>query len=108
MLKLTPGHVLSDIGYSPSLLSKKTLEKVENLCLKASNIDPSTLDSTEANKLQTGMAMTVQKLFKQRQAREKLFKKDFIGLRSDLALRRQLRLPLEKVRILEIINLISR
>ena len=99
LAKLSPGHVLSDIGYSPSLLSKKTLKKVETLCLKASAIDPASLDSTEENKLQTGMAMTVQKLLKQRHAREKLFQRDFIGLRSDLALRRELRLPIEKVKI---------
>ena len=97
MKKLSPGHVLSEIGYSPSLLSKKTLKKVETLCLEASNINPSSLDSTEENKLQTGMAMTVQKLLKQRHARHKLFEKDFVGLRSDLALRRELRLPIEKV-----------
>jgi hypothetical protein len=61
-------------------------------------INPDTLDSTEESKLKTGMAMTVQKLLKQRHAREALFKKEFIGLRSDLALRRELRQPLEKVR----------
>ena len=69
--------------------------------MKASGIDPASLDSTEENKLQSGMAMTVQKLLKQRHAREKLFQKDFIGLRSDLALRRELRLPIEKVNILK-------
>lgn len=95
--RLSPGHLLSEIGYSPSLLSRKTAEKVEKLCLSASGIDPATLDVTEETKLKTGMAMTVQKLLTQRHARDKLFEKDVIGLRNDLALRRELRKPLDKV-----------
>ena len=89
--------MLSDIGYSPSLLSKSTLQKVQKLCLSAKGIELSSLDVSEETKMQTGMAVTVKNVLKQRLARDTLFTKGLIGLRNDLALRRELRKPLDKV-----------
>lgn len=99
MQKLLAGHVLSDIGYSPSLLSQKTLERVQGMCLAAKNIITGSLEAWEETQLRTGMAVTVRNVLKQRHARNALFSKDLIGLRNDLALRRELRKPLDKVRL---------
>ena len=99
MKKLTPGHILSEIGFSSVLLSKETLSRVQDICLKNKNIDKESLDRSEQVKLQTGMAVTVRSVLKQRDARRKLFQGNLLGLRNDLALRKELRKPNDKVRI---------
>lgn len=96
--KLSPGHVLSNIGYAPSLLSKKTLKRVQDAVLKARDIDPNSLDVSELQKLRSGMAVSVRNCIKQRFAKRALFMEDLIGLRNDLAMRRELRKPTAKVR----------
>lgn len=97
MKKLSPGYMLSEIGYSPSLLSESTLSRVKELCLQAKNIKPDSLEPAEEIKLQNGMAVTVQHIWKQKKSRERLFDQDLIGLRNDLRLRRELRKPMDKV-----------
>ena len=98
MKKLTPGHILSEIGFSSVLLSKETLSRVQDICLKNKKIDKESLDRSEQVKLQTGMAVTVRSVLKQRDARRKLFQGNLLGLRNDLALRKELRKPNDKVR----------
>ena len=99
MKKLTPDHILSEIGFSSVLLSKETLSRVQDICLKNKNIGKESLDRSEQVKLQTGMAVTVRSVLKQRDARRKLFQGNMLGLRNDLALRKELRKPNDKVRI---------
>ena len=96
--KLSPGNVLSEIGFSPSLLSKRTLKRVQEVCLGAKGINPESLDSSEQYKLNHGLACSVRHVLKQRGAKAALFEKDLTGLRNDLALRRELRKPVAKVR----------
>ena len=33
--KLSPGNILSDIGFAPRLLSKRALKRVQDVCLAA-------------------------------------------------------------------------
>ena len=33
--KLSPGNILSDIGFAPRLLSKRSLQRVQDVCLAA-------------------------------------------------------------------------
>ena len=68
-------------------------------------IKPESLDSSEQNKLNQGLACSVRHVLKQRSAKSALFEKDLTGLRNDLALRRELRKPLAKV--LALLNILS-
>lgn len=95
--KLSPGNVLTEIGYAPTLLSKKTLKHVQDTCLKTRGINPESLDTNEQNKLKVGMATMVRDVLKQRVAKDALFDKEMIGLRNDMSLRRELRKPISKI-----------
>ena len=97
LCKLFPGSILAEIGYSPSLLKRSTLKRVQEACLACKRIESRTLEPSEEVKLQTGMAATVRKVFKNRSARNELFLKSLIGLKNDLGLRRELRKPVDKV-----------
>ncbi|XP_065679177.1 uncharacterized protein DDB_G0283697 isoform X3 [Hydra vulgaris] len=95
--KLCPGNILAEIGYSPSLLKKSIVERVQDACFSCMRIESRFLEPSEEVKLQTGMAATVRKVFKNRSARKDLFLKCLTGLKNDLALRRELRKPVDKI-----------
>lgn len=98
--RLSPGAVLAKIGFAPTLLSKETLNLVQDKVLAASNLSRDQLTAKEATTLNSGLAGAVQACFRQRQARVDLIQQRLgrsLGLRSDLAVRRELQKPMHKV-----------
>jgi len=98
--RLHPGAVLSEIGFSPALLSKKTLQLAHDKVLEANNLTREGMTEEEQVVLNTGISATVQACLHRRRLREQLagtkLKKSF-GLRTDLQARRELMKPVDKL-----------